>query len=332
MNIAAAARSMPRHFLERWLFRIGHPEMAPIRLGQRRIFVLPTRAGLVFAATLLAMLLTSMNYSLSLGYGLTFLLSGIAVASIVHAFRNLLHLSIRPGRAAPTFCGTSALFPLFIDNPRNTRRPALRLRGGNGETLFDLPPGTTTEITLACPTQRRGAFALGKTILETTWPLGLIRAWSVFVPQAACLVYPTPEADAPPLPQQGLSGESGGRPSKHGNDDFDGLRPYRTADSPRHIAWKVLARGGPMMTKQFSGIDGGDLLLDWAALPPTLNTERRLSRLTAWVIAADRGGQIFSLVLPGVAVPPGHGAAHTHTCLRLLALHGLPPADEHADV
>ena len=31
---------------------------------------------------------------------------------------------------------------------------------------------------------------------------------------------------------------------------------------------------------------GGPIALDWTRLPPELDTERRLSRLTAWILAA----------------------------------------------
>lgn len=96
MHRAASLAAAVRRGADRWLFRIGAPETAPIRLTQRRIYVLPTRAGLGFAAALAVMLVTSINYNLSLGYGLVFLLGGAATASIVHAFRNLLGLSLRP--------------------------------------------------------------------------------------------------------------------------------------------------------------------------------------------------------------------------------------------
>ena len=56
MSFAASASGL-RRTLERWLFRIDGPEPAPIRLVQRRIFVLPSAAGLAFAAALLVMLI-----------------------------------------------------------------------------------------------------------------------------------------------------------------------------------------------------------------------------------------------------------------------------------
>ncbi len=39
-----------RHSVDRWLFRVGAAEPAPIRLGQRRIYVLPSAAGIAFAS------------------------------------------------------------------------------------------------------------------------------------------------------------------------------------------------------------------------------------------------------------------------------------------
>jgi hypothetical protein len=120
MRTPSSARLRAR--LDRWLFRVGPPEAAPIVLVQRRVFLLPTRAGLAFAAALLVMLLAAINYNLSLGYALVFLLGGVAVASIVHAFHNLLHLSLRPGRAEPVFAGDSARFAARRCAARRTAR------------------------------------------------------------------------------------------------------------------------------------------------------------------------------------------------------------------
>ncbi|ATE62480.1 hypothetical protein CCZ27_04930 [Thauera sinica] len=319
-------RAQPLHTsvrgaLDRWLFHLKVPETAPIRLTQRRIYVLPTSAGFGLAAALLAMLVASINYSLSLGFGLTFLIAGVAVASIVHAFRNLFGLGVQPGRCAPVFCGDDARFVLRIANPRAARRPALRLRALGGRTDFELAASDTATVELACPTTLRGTLPAGRTILETTWPLGLIRAWSVFVPDLDCIVYPKPEADAPPLPAGSPGGGSGHREAGEGDDDFHGLRPYRDSDSPRHVAWKALARGAPMLTKQYTGLGGGDVLLGWNDLPPALDDEARLSRLTAWILAAERTGRRYALRLPGTYLDAGQGDAHLHRCLRALTAH-----------
>jgi len=322
------ALSLPvgiRTRVDHWLFRLRLDEAAPVVLVQRRIFVLPTPAGLAFAATLATLLIASINYTLSLGYAFTFLLAGAAVASIVHAFRNLLHLAIRPTAATPAFAGGEARFTLAVDNAAGRARPGLsaHLQGGP-ETAFAIAARDTAYVELCRPALRRGRLPMGRVTLKTVYPLGLIRAWSVLAPRLETLVYPAPETDPPPLPVAPAftSGQLQGR---FGRDDFHGLRPHVATDSPRHVAWKVYAREGPMVVKEFAGGDDGEIALDWAALPPELDAEARLSRLTAWVCEAERLNLRYSLAVPARRIPGNAGAGHARQCLEALALFGETP-------
>lgn len=326
-------RSLPdlRAALQRWLFRVGGPEPAPIVLGQRRIFVLPTRFGLALALTLLVMLLASINYTLSLGFALTFLIGSVGWISIHHAFRNLVGLKVEPARAEAVFCGTPARFTLLLGNPALRERHGLRL-GPAGErnalrdlVPFDLPPCASTPASVSLDTTRRGWLRLPRLRLETRHPLGLIRAWSLFQPDARCIVYPAPETDGPALPL-GRDTASGGDSSGRGQEDFAGLRHHQPADPPRHIAWKAVARGGPWRTKEFDGAGTRDVHLDWQRLPPGMGVEARLARLARWILEADRAGVDYALSLPGAVLPPGRGPAHRHACLTHLALFGSADA------
>lgn len=311
--------------LDSWLFRIRPAESGPIQLIQRRIFVLPSGAGLLLGLTLLAMLLGAINYSLGLGFALTFLLAGVALSSLLQAFRNLLGLSIRPGSCAPVFAGEPANFTLLVHNPRPTPRLALQCWiKGCPVTDFQVSAEATAHVALVRPTRKRGRLEIGRVLLETRFPLGLIRAWSVFTPDASCLVYPQPEANPPPLPT-GPSNAQAHQQGAFGHDDFAGLRNHLATDSPRHIAWKVYAREGPLMVKEFAGGDAGEIVLDWETLPMDLATEARLSRLTAWVCQAAALGLPFSLKLPGLWIPPSAGTPHASRCLEALALF-TPPA------
>jgi uncharacterized protein (DUF58 family) len=299
------------------------PETAPILLTQHRIYVLPTPAGLGFAVAMGVMLVASINYTLSLGYALTFLLSGTAIASVIHAFRNLFQLSIYYGKAEPVFCGNQVVYHLLIDNPSARRRPALVLRNNGFESRVDLPPSCRVEVGLSLPTHHRGIQRLGRTVIETRWPLGLIRAWSVLTPSIEAVIYPAPEP-RPPLPPATAGGiAEGSGMAQSGDDDFAGLRNYQHSDSPRHLAWKVFARGGKLMTKQFSSIDGGDLLFDWSFLPAELDVEFRLSRLAAWLLQSEHSGRRYALKLPGVEITYDRGDNHLRRCLTALALYGL---------
>ena len=309
--------------LKQRLFRWQSDGTAPLRLTQRRIFILPTRAGLLFAAALLAMLTGAINYNLALGHALVFLLVGLALVGMVHAFRNLHGLTIAPGRCQPVFAGDLALFPLQLSNDRKTPRLALELRADAEQATVrcDIAAHGLSNVTVPLRATRRGWLELPRTRLATTFPLGLFVAWSYLQPAMRCLIYPQPQAT--PLPPLQATSHAGDQRGLNGQEDFSGFRQRQPADSLRHVAWKASARDGgqrPLLVKQFAGGAQYELQLDWSLTPETTALETRISILTGWVLAADEEGACYGLRLPGHEIQAGSGDLHRHRCLEALAL------------
>jgi uncharacterized protein (DUF58 family) len=305
-----------------WFYGYVPPERGAIVLGHRRVYIVPSRLGLFFGCTLAILLVGSINYAMSLGFALTFLLAGMGLAGMVQTARNLAQLSVRAGRCDPVFAGDQAQFRLGLANPGDFDRPEILLRqtASGAQCTVDVGPASATDAMLAVPAPRRGWLPLGRVMLETRFPLGLFRAWSYVELDSRCLVYPRPEASA--LPPVATSAQAGGaRAHAQGSDDFSGLRAYQPSDSPRHVAWKSVARSDDMLTKQFAGDAVAELWLDLRDLPAALGLEQRLSRLTSWVLAAERAGARYGLRLPGTELAPGSGDAHRAACLEALALH-----------
>lgn len=300
------------------------PEAGTVVLVHRRVYIVPTRLGWLFGLTLMILLIGSINYALSLGFALTFLLGGMALAGMVHTARNLARMAVSAGRAEPVFAGEAAQFRLYLDGRVAFDRPAILARHvkSGSQLVVDVPAGGVAEVVLAVPAERRGWLPLGRVMLETRFPLGIFRAWSYVEPDARCLVYPRPERA--PLPAPSAESAAGGsRSPVPGNDDYAGLRTYQLSDSPRHVAWKAVARSDDMLTKQFSGEAASELWLDWRLVSPALGREARLSRLAGWVLAADRAGTHYGLRLPGIELNPARGDRHRAACLQALALFQL---------
>lgn len=323
MRVVRQFLQVLRRRLDRWLFRLKGVEPSPILLVQRRVFVLPTGAGIAFAATLVLLLIGAINYLLSLGFVLTFLLAGLGIVAILHTFRNLAHLEIEPGRCEPCFAGENAALSLTLRNSRPEPRPRISVRAQTcREAIVDLPSRSACSAVLMRPAERRGWLRPGRIKLETVFPLGLVRAWSYVEPDLRCLVYPAPERHPPPIDTL-AQGADQDRSRTGGTDDFTGLREHQPSDSPAHIAWKSVARESPLLTKQFAGGGAGTIWLDWNLLPASLDTEGRLSRLTAYVLQAQSMGVSFGLRMPGRTLPPATGEHHIQECLRALALFGF---------
>lgn len=301
-------------------------------LGQRRIYILPSRPGLGFGALLLVLLIGSINYNLGLGYALTFLALSCALVDLVLTWRNLAYLRVNVVRAPNVFAGQEAVFELQLrDAARRARYAILVDVAASGEPrhAVDVPANGSASVRLALPSVARGWLAAPRLTLSTRFPLGLFRAWSYWRPDLSTLVYPFPEEGAPPLPH-GADGRADGAGGA-GQDDFAGVRPYRAGDPLRRLAWRQIARldpadGGQLATKHFEGGARDELLLDLASLPPHLDLELRLSRMTRWVLEAEGRALPYAFRLGAEQVAAASGVAHQSACLRALALYGMEGA------
>lgn len=306
--------------LYNWIFRPRGPQAGPIVLVQRRVFILPSRQGLGFAAVLLLMLVGSVNYNLSLGFILTFLLAGMGITAMLHTFRNIANLRLSAGRAQPVFAGSTARFTVCMENTGDNDRYSIGLTRDKLEAEFtDVLARQSVFPGVDIPAARRGVLSPGRLTLFTRYPLGLFYAWAYLELDMKCVVYPRPAPPGLPLP---AATSNAGQGAEHGQgqEDFFGLRQYHPGDSSRHIAWKAVARGQGLLTKQFSGRADSELWLDWQLLPQQMDAEEKLSRLARWVLDASTLGLWFGMRLPGNTISFASGDAQRERCLEALAL------------
>ena len=327
IGAADAARGSWVHdrFRRWWQSRL--PLTDTWQLGQRNIYILPTRAGFAFAATLLVMLLASINYQLSLGYALTFLLAGAGLVSMHLTHGNLRGLTLHLRPVAAVFAGDPALLEVVITSPAGDRHGLAlhfedRRAYGHASAWCDAPAGGQASAHLSLVPARRGWHAVPALVVATVFPFGLFRAWTVWRPAARLLAWPRPEQPPPPLPASAAAGAHERASRRSAGSELDGVRPWRRGDSMRQVAWKKVARSGELVSRETAGSTSSELWLDWAdahAAAAGDATEGRLSRLTAWLLQAEHEGLDSGLRLPGRTLPPGQGDRHRRTALDLLA-------------
>jgi len=74
------------------------------------------------------------------------------------------------------------------------------------------------------------------------------------------------------------------------------------------------------LLRQIDVAAGGRVDLAWDSLPAQLPAPKKIARLTAWVLAAERAARPFSLRAPGIALAAGQGRDHRRSALTALAL------------
>ncbi|MBC8119272.1 MAG: hypothetical protein H7X75_06845, partial [Burkholderiaceae bacterium] len=84
-----------------WISGRHGPEAGDVVLDRRRVYILPTTPGLAFGVVTLILLVGSINYTLQLGYLLTFLVASMAVVGMHSTHANLAQIVLRSVSVEP---------------------------------------------------------------------------------------------------------------------------------------------------------------------------------------------------------------------------------------
>ena len=307
-----------------------------VTLTQRTVYILPTRPGLMLGLTLLTLLVASINYQLNLGYLLTFLLAGSALVGMHVCHGTLRGLAMNLIAPSAQYAGALAAFDVKLLNDKSSIRYGIGLSvlnpaGKNATTTgqdhwswADVPAQGSSTVQVAFKPERRGLHRLPTLTAETRFPLGTFRVWTVWRPAAQVLVYPAPELNPPTLPEgEPRSGGAAHAARAQNTGEFDGVRGYRRGDPLKLVVWKKAAKadesGNGLVVRDTQQAQRHELWLDFAQAGAG-GTEQKLSRLCAWVLAADKLALDYGLKLPARQIKPASGEAHKRQCLEALAL------------
>jgi uncharacterized protein (DUF58 family) len=314
-----------RAFMQRrmaaWIRRRQGTDLLPITLQRRRLFILPTRAGMAFGALLLLMLIAGLNYANSLALLVTFLLTGLALVAMHTSHRNLLGLTVADLSLQDSFAGEHAVLRLRLANGSAQPRFAIEIDGlGYAPVACTTPATGEVGVDLRIATPQRGRLPIGRLRIMSTWPFGLFRTWTWLHVAHAVTVYPRPAGERS-LPMAGGS-HHGTAPRESADiDEWATLRPFRDGDSPRQVAWKAYARGAPLLVKEYTASGNLERVFDFTTLAG-LDTEQRLSQLARWIVNCAADGEAFGVRLPQQLIDLDQGMVHRQRCLRALALFG----------
>ena len=294
-----------------------------------RIYILPTRFGMIFVAGSGLMILIGAAYQNNLVNLLAFFMLALVFVCMIQTHNNLRDVKIANVETEGGFAGTQFLVTSILENSARDPRYSIEiaLRGLEPVAVYDnvhpLLGHATLKLRAAYAAKKRGRHTFKQAKVSSVYPLGLFYAWMYLPIEAEVLVYPEPKGERHVPAGGGPDRVGTNQQQALGGDDYHGHRKYQTGDNYRHIDWKAAARGRPLMVKEFTSGVPQTALLDWYALDG-LETEARLSQLSAWVEEARLRRIDFGLRMPGHNISPGSGHQHSVRCLEILATYGEP--------
>lgn len=307
-----------------WARRRQGEDQLPVPISTRRVYILPTRAGTAFAALLLVMLLAGLNYSNSIALLFTFLLGGFALIAMHLTHRNLVGMTLRGVATVDGFAGEHGRILVTLENGADTPRIGIDCETDRtARAPVDVAAGGSTRADLSLALERRGRVRIDRVRLSTSFPFGLFRVWTYAHLNIDVLAWPIPRGRHEP-PPEAASGGISAAVHRAGDEEWAGLREFRSGDSPRQVAWSAFARGRGLLVKVYEAPVAHQRSFDLASVPGA-DLETRLEQLAAWVVAAHARGERYGLRLGTREIPPGAGNDHRERCLDALALHGVAP-------
>jgi uncharacterized protein (DUF58 family) len=315
-------RSQLRKPFDKFIESRSGPFSGAVELNSSRVYILPTRVGVIFGLLLILLLLGSINYTKSLGFMLTFLLASVGNVGMLMTWKNLAGLRVSGQGAMAVFAGQSAVFSVQLENHSADKRYAITIssKTQTGDTI-DIQPSSVATLHFRQPTEKRGYLNPGRIRLKTEFPMGLFVAWTWVDLSMHCLVYPELAGKSPKVSSSDTqSGED--LSDGLGLEDFAGLRKFQQGDSWRRVSWKTAARMDELYSKEFTGGQPELQWIDWLTIDES-SQEARLSLMTRMVVDAQQAGRHYGLRLPNVEIMPDSGKPHQHRCLKALALYRL---------
>ncbi|MCS5693696.1 hypothetical protein NZK33_17195 [Cyanobium sp. FGCU-6] len=304
------------------LDRVRAPESAPLRLGLRNLYILPTRFGWLWLAGAALLQVVGIQLQRNGPLLLSFLLLGLFLLALHLTHFNLQGLVLDCGAPEAGFAGAALPYPIRLQVPGRCEGLRLRLGDGPLEPPRSFGPGEH-QLALTWRPPARGRQRPGVVRLQTSAPLGLFLCWSRWRPPVEQLVWPAPVPGPvrhlPQGQQPARRDAAAGTPDprREGSDDWQDLRPHRAEDPPGRLAWALVAQGRGKQVKVFADPGADELLL---APDPSVPHERALEHLSDRIRRLHGQGARYGLALPERLIPAATGTAQRDRCLAALAL------------
>jgi uncharacterized protein (DUF58 family) len=295
------------------------PPSTRVTLNQRCIFIFPSRYGCLYVVLCMSIFIGATNYENNMLYALVFWLLGLFLVAILHSFANLSGLTIAAIKVHPAFAGAHAEFELELSTAKRRGHEDVRLRWpGQEAVLTQVSAKSPTHVIIAYLSERRGWLRPGRLLIESVYPLGLLRVWTWVDLDVQALIYPRPIPTRVRPTSMSLNDCGHERALGH-DEEFHGFRNYQAGDPLRHVMWRSLARGQSLQSRLHQ--DDIDLRqwVDWQSFEG-MDREQRLARMCWLTLALTRAGGVYGLHLPGLTLAPDRGEGHRDRVLKALAL------------
>lgn len=316
----------------RWLEK-RIPDKRQFQMDMSNVFIFPSKFGIVYCLLCGLLFILGTNYRNNLMLLFSYFLLAMFLVNLLVSYANFVRLKVQLGKLSSVYALNDCPLPLWLGDSHCQNISELNCAGkihfrfwGSERQKSIESENHSNPVVLNLPTDKRGYMVLPRITIESFYPLGLFRCWTHIRFINKVLIYPQPIPTELIIENQ-LTGEEEALDldTLPGQNDFDALKSYERGEPLSRVAWKLVAKGGDMMTKQFSDSYNSALWLDIRHYNDQ-GLESAISKLTWLVIELTQRKASFGLILGEQRIEVNTGNPHMEKCLEALAVFNTPDA------
>jgi len=274
----------------------------------------PTKYFLYLVLAIVGLFFLAYMHNYNIVYIMMFFIFSLAGASSVLGRLNLYKIQAKVLNSQNIFANTSSTYTLSLYNPSEDKDAfALECKNDFSEVfLSQLNAYETKPIELNFIPTKRGKMTLPIFQVGSHFPLPHEILFKKIDLNHECIVYPEAKGDsldAFTSKNRAFVGEY---------DDFEGIKSFVEGESLSLIYWPSIAKGGDLMSKDFSTLEQTKHL-HFYFKDAGKETEVRLSALCLWALQSDKKNIPYSIHLPLITLKST--SRSLHEILEFLALY-----------
>ncbi len=297
-----------------------------MKLKEKKIYILPTKAGLLTVTVTFIGFIISLSFAnpLAISCSLLFLTTLLLSSFLTHYQLVPFDQIFAPSEIFGYQNSTIPINFRIKSKRKNfaSEMLSLSIPYTSSKSTFSIEENEVKNLTVSFFRKEVGISKIPNIILSSTFPFGLFKAWIIFPCSCQCYIAPSP-IGIMPLPLFDAINSSELLAKSHvqnGDELYHEHRPYRQGDSWRRIDWIRHNNSNILLTKSYGNSRGESYRLVYIDLIDRgLNRSDSFHQLASWIDECHKRNLNYSLELQHLALGQAKGSDQWQKAIKMLA-------------
>ena len=303
---------------QKWFYRRFNKKTSRIKLGFNNLYIFPNLFGLYWILTTIVLYALGTNLENNFTIFICYLMIAVLLISLFLTHFNIHGLEIVSTNQKVNFANSKINYKIILNSKKYRNNIKLKFLNKENKAIFIEKIEDTLIKSLTIESKRRGIYTPDIIYGESSSPLSLCTCWFYWKPVDKLIV--APEKKKARVNKELNQSYTNSRDNKNNaiiGEDLKDIQIYKKGEKKSLIYWKLLARSGNLLSKNFSN---EKLKNNWLILNKNLPIEKALEHLCFEIYNQYKNNNVYGILISkNKFIKPDNSEKHYLNCLTMLA-------------